>query len=130
VEEDFATRMAAEGGADIILDTVGGPYLGRNVEALAPFGRIVTIGMQGGPDGTLNFAALMKKKASASGTLLRDRSPEQKTAIIAEVKRLVVPLLVVGVCFFGFGQFGALDGVVTGRSREGSRSLGLAHPWR
>lgn len=93
VEEDFAARMAAEGGADIILDTVGGPYLGRNVEALAPFGRIVTIGMQGGPEGTLNFAALMKKKASVAGTLLRDRSPEQKTQIMAEVKSLVLPLL-------------------------------------
>jgi NADPH2:quinone reductase len=92
-EEDFATRMAAEGGADIILDTVGGPYLGRNVEALAPFGRIVTIGMQGGAEGTLNFAALMKKKASVSGTLLRDRSAQQKTQIMAEVKRIVLPLL-------------------------------------
>ena len=95
-EEDFAARMAAEGGADIILDTVGGPYLGRNVEALAPFGRIVTIGMQGGPEGTLNFAALMKKKASVSGTLLRDRSPEQKTQIMDEVKRVVLPLLDAG----------------------------------
>ena len=93
MEEDFATRMAEEGGADIILDTVGGPYAGQNVQALAPFGRIVTIGMQGGPEGTLNFAALMKKKASVSGTLLRDRSPEQKTQIMAEVARLVVPLL-------------------------------------
>ena len=95
-EEDFAKRMLAEGGADVILDTVGGQYLARNVEALAPFGRIVTIGMQGGAEGTLNFAALMKKKASVSGTLLRDRSPEQKTAIMAKVKRLVLPLLTTG----------------------------------
>lgn len=95
-EEDFAKRMLAEGGADIVLDTVGGKYLPGNVEALAPFGRIVTIGMQGGPEGTLDFAALMKKKASVSGTLLRDRSPEQKTAIIASVKRLVLPLLTAG----------------------------------
>lgn len=95
-EENFAKRMLTEGGADIILDTVGGKYLARNVEALAPFGRIVTIGMQGGPEGTLNFATLMKKKASVSGTLLRDRSPEQKTAIMASVKRLVLPLLTTG----------------------------------
>jgi NADPH2:quinone reductase len=92
-EEDFAARMAVEGGANIILDTVGGPYLNRNVEALAPFGRIVTIGMQGGVEGSLNFAALMRKKASVAGTLLRDRSPEQKTQIMAEVKSLVLPLL-------------------------------------
>lgn len=88
--------MLAEGGADIVLDTVGGKYLAKNVEALAPFGRIVTIGMQGGPEATLNFAALMKKKASVSGTLLRDRSPEEKTAIMAGVKRLVLPFLTVG----------------------------------
>lgn len=95
-DEDFAARMVSEGGADIILDTVGGPYLGANLDALAPFGRIVTIGMQGGPEGTLNFAALMKKKASVSGTLLRDRSPEQKTQIMADVQRLVLPLLETG----------------------------------
>lgn len=95
-EEDFAARMAAEGGADIILDTVGGPYLGRNIEALAPVGRIVTIGMQGGPEGTLNFAALMKKKALVAGTLLRDRSTQQKTQIMADVKRIVLPLLEAG----------------------------------
>jgi NADPH:quinone reductase len=95
-EEDFAKRMLAEGGADIVLDTVGGRYLPKNVEALAPFGRIVTIGMQGGPEGTLDFASLMKKKASVSGTLLRDRSPHQKTAIMASVKRLVLPLLTAG----------------------------------
>lgn len=97
VDEDFASRMAAEGGADIILDTVGGIYLGRNIEALAPFGRIVTIGLQGGTEGTMNFAALMKKKASVSGTLLRDRSTEQKTQIMAEVNRIVLPLLEAGV---------------------------------
>ncbi|SLK14181.1 NADPH2:quinone reductase [Arthrobacter sp. P2b] len=95
-EEDFAKRMLAEGGADIVLDTVGGSYLAKNIEALAPFGRIMTIGMQGGPSGTLNFAALMKKKASVSGTLLRDRSPEQKTAIMAGVNRLVLPFLTAG----------------------------------
>lgn len=95
-EEDFAARMSAEGGADIILDTVGGPYLGRNLNALAPFGRIVTIGMQGGTEGTLDFAALLKKKASVAGTLLRDRPAEQKAQIMSEVKRVVIPLLETG----------------------------------
>lgn len=95
-EEDFAARMSAEGGADIILDTVGGPYLGRNLQALATFGRIVTIGLQGGAEGTLDLAALMKKKASVAGTLLRDRTPEQKAEIMNEVKRVVVPLLETG----------------------------------
>lgn len=55
----------------------------------------MTIGMQGGPEGPLDFAALMKK-ASAAGTLLRDRSPVQKAAIKASVKRLVLPFLTAG----------------------------------
>jgi NADPH2:quinone reductase len=91
--EDFAEVLTAAGGADIILDTVGGPYLGRNVQALAPFGRIVTIGTQGGKEGTLNFSALMKKKASVTGTLLRDRTAEQKAEIMDHTHRIVWPLL-------------------------------------
>lgn len=91
--EDFVEALAAVGGADIILDTVGGPYLGRNVEALAPFGRIITIGTQGGKEGTLNFSALMKKKASVTGTLLRDRAAEQKAEIMDHTHRIVWPLL-------------------------------------
>lgn len=91
--DDFAERMAEAGGADLILDTVGGPYLERNLRALALFGRIVTIGLQGGREGELNFALLMKKKASVTGTLLRDRTAGQKAEIMRETARLVIPLL-------------------------------------
>ncbi|MGO4204508.1 NAD(P)H-quinone oxidoreductase [Rhodococcus sp. TAF43] len=90
--EDFAERMMAHGGADIILDTVAGPYLQRNIEALRPFGRVVTIGMQGGRTGELDFSLLLKKKATVTGTLLRDRSAEQKAEIMAETRRIVWPL--------------------------------------
>ncbi|WP_176460615.1 MULTISPECIES: NAD(P)H-quinone oxidoreductase [Nocardiaceae] len=94
--DDFAEKMSAAGGADIVLDTVAGPYLGRNLHALNPFGRIVTVGMQGGSTGDLDFAMLMKKKATIIGTLLRDRSSAQKTAIMSETQRLVWPLLASG----------------------------------
>lgn len=52
--EDFADILDGLGGADIILDNVAGPYLDWNLQALAPFGRIVTIGMQGGAEGPLD----------------------------------------------------------------------------
>lgn len=94
--EDFSERMRDEGGADIILDTVAGPYLHRNLLALKTSGHIVTIGMQGGSQGELDFALLMKKKASVTGTLLRDRSTAEKTEIMAETKRVVWPLLEAG----------------------------------
>ncbi|MDH6679121.1 NADPH2:quinone reductase [Rhodococcus sp. LBL1] len=91
--EDFAERMIDEGGADIILDTVGGPYLGQNLLALRTFGRIITIGLQGGSEGALNLALLMKKKASVTGTLLRDRSVEQKAEIMQQTREIVIPLV-------------------------------------
>lgn len=92
-EQDFAEILEAQGGADIILDTVAGPYLQANVRALAPFGRLVTIGMQGGRLGELDFSLLMKKKASITGTLLRDRPQQQKTDLMQETRRLIWPLL-------------------------------------
>nr|WP_271208942.1 NAD(P)H-quinone oxidoreductase [Rhodococcus wratislaviensis]GLK33335.1 NAD(P)H quinone oxidoreductase [Rhodococcus wratislaviensis] len=92
-DENFAERLADEGGADIILDTVGGAYLDRNLDALKPYGRIVTIGLQGGAAGTLNFAQLMRRKASVIGTLLRDRSIEQKTTIMHKTQEIVIPLI-------------------------------------
>jgi len=92
-EEDFAQRMAEVGGADVILDTVAGGYLGRNLQALAVHGRIVTIGMQGGRQDELDFGVLLQKKASVIGTLLRDRPIEEKAAILAETERVAWPLL-------------------------------------
>ena len=91
--DDFAARLVEVGGADIILDTVGGDYLDGNVTALAPHGRIVTIGMQGGREGMLDLSALMKKKASIQGSLLRDRTPTEKADIVAETHRIVWPLI-------------------------------------
>lgn len=92
-EQDFAEVIAEHGGADIILDTVGGSYLERNVQALRRGGRIVTIAVQGGARGELDFGALMTKKASVSATTLRDRSVAEKTEIIDAVRRIVLPLL-------------------------------------
>lgn len=91
--EDFADVLDRLGGADIILDTVAGSYLDRNVQALAPFGRIVTIGTQGGAEGMLDFAKLMKKKGSVHGTLLRDRPPRQKAEIMTRTLEIVWPLI-------------------------------------
>lgn len=94
--EDFADVVDGLGGADIILDTVAGPYLDRNLQALAPFGRIVSIGMQGGAEGPLDFSKLMKKKASIHGTLLRDRPAWQKAEIMTRTREIVWPLIETG----------------------------------
>ena len=64
---------AIEGGADVVLDIIGGAYLQRNVDVLRTGGRIVTIGLQGGRTGELNLGTLLAKRASITATALRSR---------------------------------------------------------
>lgn len=95
-DEDFpaVVRDATGGrGADVILDLMGASYLSRNVEALAPDGRLAIIGMQGGSRGEMDLAALMRKRATVSVTTLRARPAEQKAAIVAAVREHVWPLV-------------------------------------
>jgi putative PIG3 family NAD(P)H quinone oxidoreductase len=94
--EDFveATRRLTGGrGADVILDIVGGSYLGRNVSALARGGRLVVIGLQGGRKGELNIAELLSKQASVSATALRSRPAAEKAAIVRGVREEIWPLI-------------------------------------
>ncbi len=94
--EDFVERVKSftEGhGADVILDVVGAKYLARNVDALATYGRLVVIGLQGGATAELNLGALLTKRAAIIGTTLRARSVEEKSAIMDEVRAHVWPLV-------------------------------------
>lgn len=99
-EQDFVERLSqATGGrgADVILDVVGAKYLARNIEALAPGGRLVVIGLQGGARAELDLSALMGKRASVAGTTLRSRPVAEKAAIMAAVHGSVWPWVASGV---------------------------------
>ncbi len=94
--EDFvAVVRAATGGAgaDVVLDTVGASYLGRNVDVLATGGRIVTIGLVGGTRGELDLGALLVKRGAVHATSLRGRPAEQKAAIVRGTLAMVWPAL-------------------------------------
>jgi NADPH2:quinone reductase len=65
----------------LILDTVGGAYLRENVEAIAPGGRIVIIGLLGGAKAELNLGLLLAKRASVHGSVLRSRTFEEKATL-------------------------------------------------
>lgn len=82
---DFVEAVAPLGGADVILDLIGAKYLARNIEALAPDGRLVVIGMQGGATAEINLGVMLPKRASVAATSLRGRPLEQKAAICAAV---------------------------------------------
>ena len=98
-EQDFVEilREATHGdGADVILDNIGAKYLARNVSALAPEGRLVIIGLQGGVKAELDINALLRKSAAIIATSLRSRPAAEKGAIVAAVREHVWPLIEAG----------------------------------
>jgi putative PIG3 family NAD(P)H quinone oxidoreductase len=101
-DEDFVERVraATDGlGADVILDLMGASYLDRNVDALAPDGRLVIIGFQGGVKAELNLGKLMSKRAGVISTALRSRpvdGPSGKAAIVSETVANVWPMIADG----------------------------------
>ena len=97
--EDFVEVVKAETGGkgvDVILDMVGGPYVERNLHALAVEGRLVQIAWLQGPKVQANFMQLMLKRLTWTGSTLRPRSVEQKGLIASALEAKVWPLLAAG----------------------------------
>jgi putative PIG3 family NAD(P)H quinone oxidoreductase len=97
--EDFVAAIkAATGGrgADVIVDFIAAAYLDRNVQALATCGRMIVIGLLGGLSAELNLAAMLAKRATIRGTLLRSRSLEEKATATRAFEKSVVPHLASG----------------------------------
>ena len=97
--EDFAERIAdaTDGrGVDVILDSIGGGYLERNLASLAPRGRLVAIANLSGESGTLDFGLMMRRWLSIHGSTLRARPVAEKNEILASVRENVWPLVATG----------------------------------
>jgi putative PIG3 family NAD(P)H quinone oxidoreductase len=80
-EEDFvaAVQDATNGkGVDVILDMVGGSYVGRNVTAAALDGRIALIALLGGSRAELDLRAVLTKRLKLMGATLRPQSVDAK----------------------------------------------------
>ncbi|WP_121063897.1 NAD(P)H-quinone oxidoreductase [Chachezhania antarctica] len=95
-EEDFVDILKAEGGANLILDMVSGPYLQRDVEALADDGRLVMIAFLQGAQVDFNFAQVMMRRLTITGSTLRPQSELAKAGIAASLREKVWPLLEAG----------------------------------
>jgi NADPH:quinone reductase len=94
--EDFVEIVRGAGGADLILDMVGGPYIARNLKALADDGRLVQIAFLQGPKVEVGFSELMTRRLTMTGSTLRPQSDLAKARIAAEVEAHVWPLVVAG----------------------------------
>ncbi|WP_168732998.1 NAD(P)H-quinone oxidoreductase [Aliigemmobacter aestuarii] len=92
-EEDFVAALRAEGGANLILDMVGGSYLPRNVRALADDGRLVQIAFLTGPKVELNFAEVMTRRLTITGSTLRPQGDLAKAAYARDLETHVWPLI-------------------------------------
>ncbi len=95
-EEDFVEVLKAEGGANVILDMVGGDYIPRNVKALADEGRLVQIAFLQGPKAELNFAQVMLRRLTITGSTLRPQSDLAKARMAEGLRNEVWPLLASG----------------------------------
>ena len=94
--EDWGDIVRKAGGADLILDMVGGPYLPQNLKTLADDGRLVQIAFLQGPKVEVNFADLMMRRLTLTGSTLRPQSDLAKTRIAEEVEQHVWPMIEAG----------------------------------
>lgn len=89
-----AVRDRTKGrGVDVILDMVGGPYVARNIQALAVDGRLVQISFLQGSRIEIDLHPIMAKRLTFTGSTLRPRSVEEKGALARDVHAHVWPLL-------------------------------------
>ena len=91
-------RRATDGrGVDVILDIVGGDYIGRNLDLLAVEGRLLQIAFLKSAKAELDFSVMMRKRAWITGSTLRPRTPAEKGVIARDLREHVWPLLEQGM---------------------------------
>jgi NADPH:quinone reductase len=94
--EDFAevTKNLTSGkGVDVILDMVAGDYVPRELKCLADDGRLSVIALLGGSKAEVDFSEIMRRRLIVTGSTLRPRSVEFKSAVAAALRERVWPLI-------------------------------------
>lgn len=98
-QKDFAADVKEATGGEgvhVILDLVGGPYLERNLKSLAVAGRLVEVGLMGGPKTEVNLGLLMVKRLQIFGTVMRSRPLADRVAITRHYQEQLEPALIDG----------------------------------
>ncbi len=94
--EDFVDILRKAGGANMILDIVGGPYIERNLKAAAAGARIVQLAFALGSKVELNLMPIMLKRITYTGSTLRTRPAAFKTRVVTELRNQVWPKIAAG----------------------------------
>ena len=95
-DEDFVNIMREAGGADIILDTIGGGYIARNIKAARHDARMIQLAFNAGSRIEIDLMPVMLKRLSFTGSTLRSRSDQFKADVAADLRTLVWPLFARG----------------------------------
>ena len=97
MHEDFVEVVRETfGGADVILDIVGGPYIARNIKAAKPDARIVQLAFAMGADVQINLMPVMLKRLHYTGSTLRSRPDAYKVRVARQLEEKVWPLFGAG----------------------------------
>ena len=98
--EDFSqvVKRHTDGrGVDVVLDLVGAPLLAGSIQALARGGRMIVVGLTGGRSAPLDLGAVLSKRLTIVGTVLRARTLAEKINVTAHFAAEVMPLLEGGI---------------------------------
>ena len=97
--QDFVAetqRLTGGRGANVVLDMVGGSYVGREIECLAEDGRLALIATQGGNASQIDSGLVLRKRLAITGSTLRPRSIAYKTALAQQLRATAWPLIEAG----------------------------------
>jgi NADPH:quinone reductase-like Zn-dependent oxidoreductase len=112
-------------GANAALDLVGGPYLRPTLDALAPGGRVMLIGTVAGAEATIPLGAVLRKRLTIRGTVLRSRTLEERAHDARAFAERVIPLLEAGIVKPVIDRVFALDDIAEAhRTVESNATVG------
>ncbi|MBW6505191.1 MAG: NAD(P)H-quinone oxidoreductase [Rhodobacteraceae bacterium] len=124
-EADFVAVLRGEGGADLILDMVGGSYIDRNIKALADDGRLLSIAFLQGPKAEINFAHMMTRRLTLTGSTLRPQSDSAKAEIARALRTHLWPLIEAGaVAVVHDSEFALADAALAHARMESGAHIG------
>jgi len=89
---DEIRRLTGGRGVDVVLDLVGGPYVPGSLACCAPRGRVVLVGLTGGPTASLDLGLVLRNRLELIGTALRSRPLEEKIEAATLLARRISPL--------------------------------------
>jgi putative PIG3 family NAD(P)H quinone oxidoreductase len=94
--EDFVDVMTRDGGADVVLDHRNGPQLARDLSVLRRNGRLIALGMEEGDLAEFSLRPVLMNRLTITGSSLRASTPEEKAAIVEDVRTHVWPMFADG----------------------------------